>query len=260
MGSSFPQDASRGRRLSINAARVGPRDWAAWQCPAQKALAPPQSQRDGAVGGGAAPLRSTVPGGTLEAKLKESLKTHPGVSRRRCARLRPAEAKHSQLQGVRLGRLPPPLQPCTEAGGREGGCPAQGHTARTAGRSVQGRLPVHAPHCSRVARSQGGRVCGGQDTLPRLQPRLPHWGEGLGWLGQPNFQKKLKVQTISCEIFHYLKDVFQSHRLWPPGQALVWNCRPLSTVRWRLQVFRVRKGLDSMSEWMFTRHVLVVIS
>lgn len=128
--------------------------------------------------------------------------------------------------------------------------------------SMQGAASSPCSSLLRVARSQGGRVYGGQDTrtLPRLQPRLPHWGEGLGWLGQPNFQKKLKVQTISCEIFHYLKDVFQSHRLWPPGQALVWNCRPSSTVRWRLRVFRVRKGLDPMSEWMFTRHVLVVIS
>lgn len=158
----------------------------------------PHLRARGMGGGVATPLRSTVPGGTLGAKLKESLKMHPGVSRRCCA-------TDSGQQGPSTAncraRMPPTPTPALHRGRwGEGGCPAQGHTARTAGHAMQGRLPVHAPHCLGVARSQGGRVCGGQDTLPRLQPRLPHWGEGLGWLGQPNFQKKLKVQTISCEI------------------------------------------------------------
>ena len=120
--------------------------------------------------------------------------------------------EHAQVQTHSV-RIPTPTLHRSQVKGGRLSSPRPHSPHCRAGTRCRGQLRVHAPHCC-VARSQGGRVYGDQDTrtLPRLQPRRPRWGEGLGWLGQPIFQKKLKVQTISCENFQYLKDVFQSHR------------------------------------------------
>ena len=166
--------------------------------------------------GGGAPLWSTVPGGTLGTKLKESLnKMHPGVSPRHwvtdSGQQRPSTANYRARTGIDAFCTHPHSNPAQKPGeGRAVVLHKATQPTRPSRDSMQGAASSPCSSLLCVARSQGGRVYGDQDTrtLPRLQPRRPRWGEGLGWLGQPNFQNKLKVQTISCENFQYLKDVF----------------------------------------------------
>lgn len=138
---------------------------------------------------------------------------HPGVSPRHwvthSGQQRPSTANYRARTGT--DAFYPHSNPAQKPGeGRAAVLPKATQPTRPSRDSMQGAASRPCSSLLHMARSQGGRIYGDQDThtLPRRQPRPPHWGEGLGRLAQPNFQKKLKVQTISCEIFQYLKDVF----------------------------------------------------